>query len=98
MASSQQNLLNINNSTKKVQKQLNIDLKLLYNLLLANKISLNSKKTEMVIFHRRNCKVKWRWNVRLNGYKLTQIRLDQIRSNQISRIIPGQTINWPLPI
>ena len=37
-------LLNISNSPKKVQKQLNIDLKLLYNWLLANKISLNSKK------------------------------------------------------
>ena len=38
------NLLIISNSPKKVQKQLNIDLKLLYNWLLANKISLNSKK------------------------------------------------------
>ena len=36
-------LLNINNSVKTVQKN-NIDLKLLCNWLLANKISLNSKK------------------------------------------------------
>ena len=46
------NLLNINDSPKKVQKQLNIDLKLLNNWLLANKISLNSKKTEMIIFQK----------------------------------------------
>ena len=46
-------LLNINTSPKKVQKQLNIDLKLLYNWLLANKISLNSTKTEMIIFQKK---------------------------------------------
>ena len=43
-------LLNINNSPKKVQKQLNIDLKLLCNWLLANKISLNSKKRKLSFF------------------------------------------------
>ena len=45
-------LLNINKSPKKVPKQLNIDLNLLCNWLLANKISLNSKKTEMTIFQK----------------------------------------------
>ena len=64
-------LLNISDSPKKVQKQLNIDLKCLYNWLLANKISLNSKKTEMIIFQKRGSKINWKWNVRLNGYKLT---------------------------
>ena len=63
-------LLNINTSPKKVQKQLNIDLKLLYNWLLANKISLNSTKTEMIIFQKKGFKINWKWNVRLNGYKL----------------------------
>ena len=53
-------LLNINDSAKKVQKQLNIDLKLLYNWLLANKISLNSKKTEMIIFQKPNHKINWK--------------------------------------
>ena len=50
-------LLNINNSPKKVQKQLNIDLKLLCNWLLANKISLNSKKTEIIIFQKPGLKL-----------------------------------------
>ena len=63
-------LLNINNSPKKVQKQLNIDLKLLCNWLLANKISLNSKKTEIIIFQKPGLKLKWNWNIHLNGYKL----------------------------
>ena len=53
------NLLNISNSPKKMQKQLNIDLKLLCNWLLANKISLNSKKTEMIIFQKPGLKINW---------------------------------------
>ena len=63
-------LLNINNSPKKIQKQLNIDLKLLYNWLLANKISLNSAKTEMIVFQKPGSRLNWNWNIRLNGYKL----------------------------
>ena len=70
-------LLNINNSPKKVQKQLNIDLKLLCNWLLANKISLNSKKTEIIIFQKPGLKLKWNWNIRLNGYKLRP--MDEIK-------------------
>ena len=38
--------------------------------ILANKISLNSKKTEMIIFQKPGFKLNWDWNVRLNGYKL----------------------------
>ena len=64
-------LLNISDSPKKIQKQLNIDLKLLYNWLLANKISLNSKKTEMIVFQKPGSKIDWNWNIRLNGYKLS---------------------------
>ena len=43
-------LLNISNSPKKIQKQLNIDFELLCNWHLANKISLKSKKAEMIVF------------------------------------------------
>ena len=39
------NLLNIGKSPKKMQKQINLDLKSLYKLLLANKISLNCSQT-----------------------------------------------------
>ena len=45
------NLLNITKSLRKMQKQVNIDLKLLYKWLLANKISLNCSKTELIFFH-----------------------------------------------
>ena len=46
------NLLNINNSPKKIQKMVNADLKILYKWLLANKISLNCDKTEIIFFHK----------------------------------------------
>ena len=44
------NLLFLCNSIKKLNKQVNADLKHLVNWLNANKISLNVKRTEMVIF------------------------------------------------
>ena len=44
------NLLCLGNSTKKVKKLVNADLKRLVNWLNANKISLIVKNTEMVIF------------------------------------------------
>ena len=44
------NLLCLSNSIKKLNKLVNTDLKHLVNWLSANKISLNVKKTEMVIF------------------------------------------------
>ena len=46
------NLLNINASPKKMQKDINLDLKILYKWLLANKISLNCDKTEIIFFHK----------------------------------------------
>ncbi len=45
------NLLHIDKSPRNIQKQVNLDLKSLYTWLLANKISLNSSKTELILFH-----------------------------------------------
>ena len=44
------NLLKIEKSPCKMQKQVNIDLKSLYKCLLANKISLNCSNTELIFF------------------------------------------------
>ena len=44
------NLLLFDKSLKSLQKKFNIDLKLLCHWLNANKISLNSKKTEYLLF------------------------------------------------
>ena len=46
------NLLTIAKSAKTLQSRLNQDLKLLYKWLLANKISLNAAKTELIIFRK----------------------------------------------
>ena len=53
------NLLCLGNSIKKLSKLVNADWKRLVNWLNASKISLNAKKTEMVIFKskQRNLKV-----------------------------------------
>ena len=65
------NLLNINNSPKKLQKQVNIDLKLLYHWLLANKISLNCSKTELIFFKKPgDTSPAFRYKIRMNGHKL----------------------------
>ena len=54
---------------KNIVRRLNIDLKSLNYWLMANKISLNSSKTELIIF--RNSKVKMpNLNIKLNGVKL----------------------------
>ena len=64
------NLLNINESPSKLQKQLNRDLKLLYDWLLANKISLNCTKTEAIIFHKPGQKPSYNFKIKLNGHRI----------------------------
>ena len=65
------NLLLKNHSLKKLQKQINFDLRQLYNWLVANKISLNSDKTELIIFHHPNKKIDYNLKIKLNGKKLS---------------------------
>ena len=48
------NLLITDKSSKTIKKHTNIDLKLLCNWLKANKISLNSSKTEAILFRHPN--------------------------------------------
>ena len=63
------NLLNIGSNPKKMEKVINADLKTLYNWLLANKISLNCDKTEVIFFHKPGTKAP---NIRLkiNGKRI----------------------------
>ena len=62
------NLLNISKSPKQLQKQLNIDLKLLYKWLLANKISLNCTKTELILFHKPGKSINYNFKIKMNGH------------------------------
>ena len=59
--SNETNLLCLSNSIKKLKKLVNADLKYLVDLLNANKISPNIKKTEMVIFKSKQKKIG-RWS------------------------------------
>ena len=52
------NLLCLSNSIKKLNKLVNADLKHLVNWLNANKISLNVKRNEMVIFKSKQKKLE----------------------------------------
>ena len=63
------NLLNISSSPKNMQKQVNADLKILYNWLLANKISLNCDKTEIIFFHKPGEKIP-NLKIKMNGHRI----------------------------
>jgi hypothetical protein len=64
------NLLTISNSINSLNKMINYDLKCLTNWLKANKIALNIKKTEFVIFRKkRNSAVNFP-TVKMDGKKL----------------------------
>jgi len=64
------NLLVSNYSIKKIQKQVNLDLKALCRWLRANKISLNASKTEMLIFRHPNKKFDFNLKIKLGGKKI----------------------------
>ena len=63
------NFLNICNSAKKLQKSLNTDLRILYRWLLANKISLNCDKTEIIFFRKPGQEIP-NIKIKLNGHRL----------------------------
>ena len=63
------NLLLVGTCLAKVQKQINDDLKKLYQWLLASKISLNVAKTELIVFRRTNERAP-PTKIKLNGTKL----------------------------
>ena len=63
------NLLNIGDSAKQMQKYVNADLKTLYKWLLANKISLNCDKTEVIFFHKPGFKVP-NIKIKMNGIRI----------------------------
>ena len=64
------NLLYLSNSIKKLNKLANADLKHLVNCLNANKISLNIKKTEIVIFESKQKKFEGDLKIKVCGKRL----------------------------
>ena len=64
------NLLCLNNSSKKLNKLINADLKNLVNQLNGNKILLNVNKNEMVIFKFKQKKFEGDLKIKLYGKRL----------------------------
>ena len=64
------NLLVVGKTLKKIQKQINIDLKFLCKWLKANKISLNASKTELIIFRDPKKKSCHELKIKIDGKKL----------------------------
>ena len=64
------NLLQINDSMKKLNKAVNFDLKNLTNWLNTNKISLNVSKTELILFKQKMKKLNFDLKLKLNGKRL----------------------------
>ena len=69
------NLLYLSKSIKKLNRFVNIDLKNLANWLNANKISLNVKQTEMVIFKSRRNKFNDTIKIKLSGKESIQLQV-----------------------
>ena len=64
------NFLNISNDYRTLQNNVNRDLISLNEWLLANKISLNKDKTELIYFHKVRSKVPTNLKIKMNGKKL----------------------------
>ena len=64
------NFLNISNDYRMLQNNVNRDLISLNEWLLANKISLNKDKTELIYFHKVRSKVPTNLKIKMNGKKL----------------------------
>ena len=64
------NLLLVEKSLKKLNKHMNRDLKLVVEWIRANKLSLNTSKTELVIFKSRNKTITKNLNFRISGQKI----------------------------
>lgn len=84
------NLLNINSSFYKLQSNLNKDLKGLYRWLLANKISLNAAKTELVIFRKPLQKIP-PINIKINGIRIAQTSSVKYLGIYLDEFLVGST-------
>jgi hypothetical protein len=83
------NLLNFSSSPKQLAKQMNLDLKCLYNWLNANKISLNASKTEYILFKSPRKTLHYNFRLFISGKRI-------IASNYIKYlgILLDSNLNW----
>ena len=83
------NLLHFSKSVNKLNKYINLDMKNLTDWLNANKISLNVKKTELVIFKHKKKKLECRIRI-----KLSRKRLYPSNSIRYLGVKIDENLNW----
>ena len=67
------NILYCSKSLKKINKYINHDLSQIVQWLIANRISLNANKTELLIFRPKNKSITKHLNVRISGQKINPV-------------------------
>ena len=94
------NLLISNVSIKTIQTQINLDLKYLCKWLKANKISLNSSKTEVLIFRHQNKTIAYRknpgeklrpWDIKI---KIDGKKIDPSTHVKYMGVLIDSHLNW----
>ena len=83
------NLLHFSKSVNKLNKYINLDMKNLTDWLNANKISLNVKKTELVIFKHKKKKLECRIRI-----KLSRKRIYPSNSIRYLGVKIDENLNW----
>ena len=81
------NLLITDKKIKSIQAKLNKDLKGLYKWLLANKISLNAAKTELVIFRKPS------WSLPITKIKIAGVRISPSHSTKYLGVYLDEFLN-----
>ena len=81
------NLLITDKSLKAIRKKVNIDLKLLY-WLSSNKISLNTNKTEYILFHHKSKQINYKLNLKINGKKIYPSKFIKYLGIRVLRVKP----------
>ena len=85
------NMLNINSSIYKIKYQLNKDLKLLNKWLLANKISLNAAKTELIFFRKPSKKQTPLIKIKINGKRIIPVSSIKYLGVYLDEFLSGHT-------
>ena len=85
------NLLYSSKSLKDINQKINLDLKNIVHWLRANKISLNTKKTEIVLFRSHKTIIKKNMNFRISGQKI-----NFMKETKYLGMIMDEQIIWTL--
>ena len=85
------NLLLINKSLKQINKLINHDLSLLVQWLRSNKISLNTSKTEILIFRPKGKSITKHINFRITGKKINTSSTVNYLGVLLHEDLPSQT-------